>query len=146
MLFQGEGSIMNILAVNLAGVLVIVLVIWWFWLSEPKAQRVLKNVVDILVEGGPYSPARIEVEVGNEVTLRFLRRDKARAQRKSYLSALESVPICRSIFPKRFLLHQPSLESIRLPARCRCTGAAWSRSRGCCADDYGARRLSSFGR
>ena len=66
---------MNILAVNLAGVLIIVLVIWWFWLSEPKAQRVLKNVIDILVEGGTYTPPRIEVEVGKEITLRFLRKD-----------------------------------------------------------------------
>jgi plastocyanin domain-containing protein len=64
-----------VLAVNLAGVAIIVLVIWWFWLSEAKAQRVLKNVVDILVEGGTYTPARIEVEVGKAVTLRFLRKD-----------------------------------------------------------------------
>ena len=66
---------MNVLAVNLAGVSIIALVIWWFWLSEPKAQRVLKNVIDILVEGGTYTPPRIEVEVGKEITLRFLRKD-----------------------------------------------------------------------
>jgi plastocyanin domain-containing protein len=66
---------MIVLAVNLIGVAIIMLVIWWFWLSEPKAQRVLKNVVDILVEGGTYTPPRIEVEVGKEVTLRFLRKD-----------------------------------------------------------------------
>jgi len=66
---------MNALAVNLVGVAIIAFVIWWFWLSEPQAQKVLKNVVDILVEGGTYTPPRIEVEVGKEVTLRFLRKD-----------------------------------------------------------------------
>ena len=66
---------MNVLIVNLAGISTIAFIVWWFWLSKPKAQRALENVVDILVEGGTYTPSRIEVEVGKEVTLRFLRKD-----------------------------------------------------------------------
>ena len=66
---------MSILIVNLAGVSTIAFIIWWFWMSKPKAQRALNNVVDILVEGGTYTPPRIEVTVGKEVTLRFLRKD-----------------------------------------------------------------------
>lgn len=66
---------MNYLVVNLAGLALIAFVIWWFWLAKPRAQRVHRNVVDILVEGGTYTPPRIEVEAGREVTLRFLRKD-----------------------------------------------------------------------
>jgi plastocyanin domain-containing protein len=66
---------MNIVLVNLAGLAVIALIVWWFWMSKPKAQRARTDVIDILVEGGTYSPPRIEVEVGKEVTLRFLRKD-----------------------------------------------------------------------
>lgn len=55
---------MNVLIVNLAGISTIAFIIGWFWLSKPKAQRARKNVVDILVEGGTYTPPRIEVEVG----------------------------------------------------------------------------------
>ena len=44
-------------------------------MSKPKAQRARTDVIDILVEGGTYSPPRVEVEAGKEVTLRFLRKD-----------------------------------------------------------------------
>jgi len=66
---------MNIVFVNLAGIAVIVVIVWWFWMSKPKAQRARTDVIDILVEGGTYSPPRVEVEAGKEVTLRFLRKD-----------------------------------------------------------------------
>jgi plastocyanin domain-containing protein len=66
---------MNSVLVNLAGLAVILLIVWWFWMSKPKAQRARTNVIDILVEGGTYSPPRIEVEAGKKVTLRFLRKD-----------------------------------------------------------------------
>lgn len=66
---------MNVHLVNLAGVSLIVFIVWWFWMSKPRAQRADRNVVDILVEGGTYTPPRIEVEAGKQVTLRFLRKD-----------------------------------------------------------------------
>jgi plastocyanin domain-containing protein len=61
--------------VNLAGLVLIGLIVWWFWLSKPKAQRATGDVVDVLVDGGVYSPARIEIAAGRPVTLRFLRKD-----------------------------------------------------------------------
>ncbi len=62
--------------VNAAGVTLIGLIIWWFWLSHPRARRVQgSEVIDVLVDNGVYTPARIEVTKGQRVTLRFLRRD-----------------------------------------------------------------------
>jgi len=62
--------------VNLAGLLLAAAIIWWFWLSKPKARQVAGNVpIDIVVDGGVYAPARIEVAAGKPVTLRFLRKD-----------------------------------------------------------------------
>jgi plastocyanin domain-containing protein len=66
---------MTIALVNGAGLVLVGLIVWWFWLSKPKAQRVARGVIDILVEGGVYTPARIEVATGQSVTLRFLRKD-----------------------------------------------------------------------
>lgn len=63
------------LIVNLAGLALIGLIVWWFWLSRPKTQRAAGGVIDILVEGGVYTPARIEVTAGKPVILRFLRKD-----------------------------------------------------------------------
>lgn len=63
--------------VNLLGVTAIVLIVWWFWLSKPKAVRRSEDqgAIEVVVEGGVYSPARIEVAVGRPLTLRFLRKD-----------------------------------------------------------------------
>jgi plastocyanin domain-containing protein len=62
--------------VNLVGILLAAAIVWWFWLSKPKARRVAGNAtIDIVVDGGVYTPARIEIAAGKPVTLRFLRKD-----------------------------------------------------------------------
>ena len=61
--------------VNVAGLVLIGLIVWWFWLSKPKAQHAASGVIDVIVDGGVYTPARIEVAAGQPVTLRFLRKD-----------------------------------------------------------------------
>jgi len=66
---------MTALLVNIGGVLAIGLIVWWFWLSRPKALHAASGVIDIVVEGGVYTPARIEVVAGQPVRLRFLRKD-----------------------------------------------------------------------
>ena len=66
---------METLLVNLTGVALIALIVWWFWLSKPKAQKATSNVVDILVDNGTYTPSRIEVAAGEKTRLRFLRKD-----------------------------------------------------------------------
>jgi plastocyanin domain-containing protein len=66
---------MGLLIANIAGVAIIVMIVWWFWLSKPRARRATGDVVDILVENGTYTPSRIEVESGKKVTLRFTRKD-----------------------------------------------------------------------
>lgn len=66
---------MAALLVNAGGVLAIGLIVWWFWLSKPKALHAARGVIEITVEGGVYTPARIEVAAGQTVRLRFLRKD-----------------------------------------------------------------------
>jgi len=62
--------------INLLGLLLIVLIVWWFWLAKPKAaQAAASGVIEITVADGVYAPARIEVPAGKPVTLRFLRKD-----------------------------------------------------------------------
>ena len=66
---------MTIWLVNSAGALAIGLIVWWFWLSSPKSQSASSGVIDIVVDGGVYTPTRVEVVAGQPVTLRFLRKD-----------------------------------------------------------------------
>jgi plastocyanin domain-containing protein len=61
--------------VNVAGLALMGLIIWWFWLSRPKTRRMANGVIDIIVDAGVYSPAHIEVAKGQTVKLRFLRKD-----------------------------------------------------------------------
>ncbi len=66
---------MFIWLVNIAASALIGFIIWWFWLSKPKAARALGQIVDILVANGVYTPSRIEISAGKPITLRFLPKD-----------------------------------------------------------------------
>lgn len=64
------------LLINLAGLVLLALIVRWFWFSKPKA-RVAAGAgpIDILVDNGVYVPARIQAPVGKPLTLRFFRKD-----------------------------------------------------------------------
>jgi plastocyanin domain-containing protein len=65
---------MNVI-VNIAGLGLVVLIVWWFWLSKPRTRRAAAEVIDVIVDNGVYDPPRIEVPAGRPITLRFLRKD-----------------------------------------------------------------------
>lgn len=61
---------------NVAGVIVIGLIVWWFWLSKPRLEKAdASRPIEIIVDNGVYTPARIEVPIGKPLTLRFIRKD-----------------------------------------------------------------------
>jgi plastocyanin domain-containing protein len=67
---------MNAWLVNFAGLALIAMIVWWFWLSKPKLRKAAVNEpIEIIVDNGVYTPARIEVPLGKPVTLRFIRKD-----------------------------------------------------------------------
>jgi len=69
---------MTTLMVNLAGVLLMAAIAWWFWLyrAAPSAQP-HAGAIEILVDNGVYSPDRIRVPADQSTTLRFLRKDRS---------------------------------------------------------------------
>lgn len=64
-----------ILLTNIIGLLLFVFVIWWFWFSTPRVQKVNSKIIDVIVDNGVYTPSPIEVKQGQELTLRFFRKD-----------------------------------------------------------------------
>jgi plastocyanin domain-containing protein len=68
--------------VNAAGLALIGLIVWWFWLVKPAARRAEGEVVEVLVADGVYTPSRIEVASGQPVRLRFLRKDPSACAEK----------------------------------------------------------------
>ncbi len=80
---------MNILLINFIGLASIGLIVWWFWLYRPRAQRASgSQPIEVLVSDGVYTPARIEVPAGKPVTLRFLRRDPSPCAEKALFDSL----------------------------------------------------------
>lgn len=65
------------LIVNILGLLLIGLIVWWFWLYKPAATTLIGNAFNVIVENGVYTPARLQVPANTPVSVQFLRKDKA---------------------------------------------------------------------
>lgn len=61
--------------VNSASLVLITAIIWWFWLSRPKAVTQQQGTIEIVVENGVYTPAHIRAKRGETLVLKFLRKD-----------------------------------------------------------------------
>lgn len=61
--------------INLTGVLLIGLIVWWFWIYKPEASQVQDGDLLVIAENGVYTPSHIKVSAGQPVTLKFLRKD-----------------------------------------------------------------------
>lgn len=80
---------MNEILVTLGGLTAIALIVWWFWLSSPRAERLsAQQPIDILVKDGVYQPAMIEVPAGQPLTLRFTRHDATACAEKVVFGTL----------------------------------------------------------
>lgn len=66
---------MSLWLINSLGLAMVAAIVWWFWLSKPRARVAQTTVIEIEVANGVYTPARIEVTAGKPVTLRFIRYD-----------------------------------------------------------------------
>ena len=64
------------LIINIAGLLLISLIIWWFWLYKPKdVAAPQEGELTITVENGVYSPAHIQLPADTATSIKFLRKD-----------------------------------------------------------------------
>lgn len=78
------------LLINVSGLILIVAIIWWFWLSSVKAKTIDNSqLIEILVQDGVYSPARIEVSANKKFTLRFIRKDASPCAEKVLFEGID---------------------------------------------------------
>lgn len=66
--------------INLVGIVLIALIIWWFWLYSAKNKQktsVNKTTgeINIVVEDGVYQPSTIAVKADTSCVLKFTRKD-----------------------------------------------------------------------
>ncbi|MFA7554160.1 MAG: cupredoxin domain-containing protein, partial [Spongiibacteraceae bacterium] len=55
------------LFINITGVVLIGLIVWWFWLYKPKEAELGEDDLVILVENGTYHPSLIKLPSGQPV-------------------------------------------------------------------------------
>jgi len=65
------------LIINLLGIALIALIIWWFWLYQPEKKKFFGDEILIEVKDGVYSPAAIQVKANSLITLKFTRVDQS---------------------------------------------------------------------
>jgi len=95
--------------INLLGLLLIALIVWWFWIYKPKAVSADRDTMTIIVANGTYEPSRIQLPAGQSTTLRFLRKDASLCAATVVFAAIdisEELPLNK---PKDIRL--PPLES-----------------------------------
>ncbi len=63
--------------VNLIGLLLIALIVWWFWLYKPQTKFVAYNDVIVEVKDGVYSPSLIQAPANKPFKLQFRRKDQS---------------------------------------------------------------------
>lgn len=77
------------LMVNLLALLLIGFIVWWFWLAKSYDRKAVTDSIDVIVDGGVYTPAAIEVAKGKPVILNFIRRDASPCAEKVIFAELE---------------------------------------------------------
>ncbi|WP_202941700.1 cupredoxin domain-containing protein [Alteromonas macleodii] len=61
--------------INLAGLILIGLIVWWFWLYKAQSTQIKDGSIKVLVKDGVYQPANITVPEHQSVKLMFVRED-----------------------------------------------------------------------
>ena len=89
-----------ITVVNILGITLIILIIWWFWISKPRSVLHAQGEIEIVVDNGVYTPSRIQVKKGQPVNLRFIRKDASPCAEKvifSDLGVAEDLPVGKPV-------------------------------------------------
>lgn len=79
----------SLLYTNSIGVLLIIFIAWWFWIAKGKVRKPEDSVVEIIVDDGVYSPARIEIPLNQLVVLNFIRKDPSPCAEKVIFPKLD---------------------------------------------------------
>ncbi|TCK02337.1 cupredoxin domain-containing protein [Marinobacterium mangrovicola] len=63
------------LIINLLGLLLIALIVWWFWIYQGPTSQLDEGRITISVKNGVYEPAHIRIKAGQPAVLGFVRQD-----------------------------------------------------------------------
>jgi plastocyanin domain-containing protein len=61
--------------INLAGVALIAVIVWWFWIYKSASVAMQEGVIEIVVKDGVYRPSIIKIPANKDATITFARKD-----------------------------------------------------------------------
>jgi plastocyanin domain-containing protein len=61
--------------INLVGVGLIVLIVWWFWIYKSPSIALQEGVIEVIVKDGVYQPSKIKIRANEATTITFNRVD-----------------------------------------------------------------------
>ena len=61
--------------INLSGVALIGIIVWWFWLYKSPSVAVQDGAIEILVKDGVYQPSKIKLPANESTIITFTRLD-----------------------------------------------------------------------
>lgn len=105
------------ITINILGLLLIALIVWWFWLYREKTIEISDGEIRIVVENGTYEPAKIKLKAGQPISIQFLRKDASPCAGTVLLPALEisqELPLNKSVSIKL-----PELKKGEYPFHCQ---------------------------
>lgn len=103
--------------VNILGVALIALIVWWFWLYKPAEVSAGENDLVVVIENGTYQPSHIKLKMGSGSEIGFLRKDASPCAETLLfpdLEVSESLPL-----NKLKKIHLPALKQGEYPFHCQ---------------------------
>jgi plastocyanin domain-containing protein len=63
--------------INLAGVALIAIIVWWFWLYKSPSVGMQEGAIEVIVKDGVYQPSKIKIPANKSATITFIRQDSS---------------------------------------------------------------------
>ncbi len=105
------------LIVNIGGIVLLVLIVWWFWLYKPEAEQLENNDLVVVVENGVYKPSHIVLDGSTSHDITFLRKDESPCSETLLIPELEiseTLPL-----NKPMKIHIPNINSGEYAFHCQ---------------------------
>jgi len=77
------------IVINVLGLALIALIVWWFWLYQPRGAELGQEALLVVVDNGTYQPSLIKLPANQAVSLNFLRKDASPCAEMLLIPALQ---------------------------------------------------------
>lgn len=101
--------------INLTGIALIAVIIWWFWLYKSSSVALQEGDIEVLVKDGVYQPSKIKISANTDATVTFQRLDPSSCAETLLIPDLEinaTLPLNKKVsvtipasLPGRYAFH-----------------------------------------